>query len=279
MKEYKVIALDIDGTLTRNDKTISPRTRDAVIKAQEMGVKIVICSGRPAYGIAPLADELRIGEYGGFVVAYNGGQIVDWATKETVYSVCLADDVKPVVCDVAKKHGFTIFTYCGKEIITEHPDNQYVQHSSRGNKMAVRKVDDFCNALDYDVNKCMIVGDPDELARFEPVVVNAVEGMANAYRSEAFFLEVVPQGVEKSVGLSNLLDHLGLTREQLMAFGDGYNDRGMIEYAGMGIAMANAKDTVKAVADYVTLSNEEDGVADAIERIGLIKNSKFKIKS
>lgn len=269
MKEYKIIALDIDGTLTRNDKTISPRTRDAVMKAQQKGIRIVICSGRPAYGIAPLADELRIGEYGGYVVAYNGGQIVDWATKETVYSVCLADDVKPIVCDVAKKNGFAVFTYCYKEIITEYPDNQYVLHSSRGNKMAVRKVECFADALDYDVNKCMIVGDPDELAKFEPVVVEAVKGKANAYRSEAFFLEVVPQGVEKSDGLAKLLDSLDMSSEDLMAFGDGYNDRGMIEYAGMGVAMANAKDPVKEAADYVTLSNEEDGVADAIEKFCL----------
>ena len=89
----------------------------------------------------------------------------------------------------------------------------------------------------------------------------------NVFRSEPYFLELVPQGIDKALSLSVLLENIGMTREEVIAIGDGYNDLSMIKFAGMGVAMGNAQEPVKKAADYITLTNDEDGVAEAIERI------------
>ena len=269
MNDYKLIAIDIDGTLVKNDQTISPRTLHSLIQAQQRGVKVCICSGRPAYGIAPHADTLRLAEFGGYVVSYNGGGICDWATKEEIYAQTLDLSILPHLCECTRQNGFSILTYVDDYIVAEGPNvkaSPYVQFTSMRNKMPVQQVDDFLKEVTYPISKCMIVGDPEPLHRLEEEMAPQLKGKAEAYRSEPFFLEVVPEGIEKAQGLSALLTHLGMKREELMAFGDGFNDIGMIRFAGMGVAMENAQEVVKKAADFVTLSNEADGIAIVIER-------------
>ena len=111
------------------------------------------------------------------------------------------------------------------------------------------------------------MGDPDELIKTESELSLRLQGRISVYRSEPFFLELVPQGIDKARSLAVLLDELGMTREQMVAMGDGYNDLSMIRFAGMGVAMANALEPVNKAADYITLSNDEDGVAAAVEKL------------
>jgi len=115
----------------------------------------------------------------------------------------------------------------------------------------------------------MIVGKPDKLEHLEKELVSYYNGKVSIYRSEPFFLEILPPGVDKAKCLQSLALRLGIRREEVMACGDGFNDVGMIQYAGLGVAMANAQQVVKDKADFVTLSNEEDGVAAAVERFVL----------
>ena len=96
-----------------------------------------------------------------------------------------------------------------------------------------------------------------------------LQDIISVYRSEPYFLELVPMGIDKARSLAVLLEKLGMTREEMVAVGDGYNDLSMIQYAGMGVAMANAQEPVRKAADYVTLSNEEDGVAAVVEKFFL----------
>ena len=269
MNSYKLIAVDIDGTLVRSDQSISPRTLDALIRVQKQGVKVAICSGRPTYGIAPHAETLRLSEFGGFVISYNGGSICNWTTKEEIYSRTLDPEVLPYLCDCTRKHRFSILTYVGEHIVAEGwnvAENSYVQFTSMRNKMPIHPVSDFLTEVTYPISKCMIVGDPEPLHQLEQEMVSCLQGRAEAYRSEPFFLEVVPQGIEKAQGLAVLLNHLGMESEELMTFGDGFNDIGMIQHAGMGIAMGNAQEVVKKAAGFVTLSNEADGIAVAVEK-------------
>jgi len=266
MMKYQLIAIDIDGTLVKSDQSISPRTLKALIRVQEQGAKVCICSGRPTYGIAPHADTLRLADFGGFVVSYNGGGICNWATKEEIYAQTLDPAVLPYLCECTRRGGFHILTYVGDHIVSDVAENPYVQFTSMRNRMPVHVVPDFLAEVTYPISKCMIVGAPEPLHQLELEMVPHLQGRADAYRSEPFFLEVVPVGIEKAQGLAALLAHLGLQREQLMAFGDGFNDISMIQYAGMGIAMGNAQEVVKKAADFVTESNEADGIAIALER-------------
>lgn len=269
MADYKLIALDIDGTLARNDRTVSQVTIDTLVEAQRRGVRVVIASGRPTYGIAPVADALRLAEFGGFVLAFNGGEIWNWQTRECLYSHTLPDEVIPILYNSTREAGLEIMTYCGAHIMTERASNRYIQLSSARNGMQVRQVEDFLQEVERPLSKCMIVGEPTEVQRFEPVLKAKLQGRANAYRSEPFYLEVVPQGIDKAQCLEFLLERLGLAASQLMACGDGYNDVSMIRLAGLGVAMGNAQESIKQAADYITLSNEADGVADAVRRFCL----------
>lgn len=264
-QRFRLLVLDLDGTLTNSKKEISPRNRQTLLRLQQEGVRLVLASGRPTYGIAPLADALQMKGHGGFILSYNGGEIIEWGTGRLLYKNLLPDDVLPVLYTAAVRNGQAILTYDNEYILTESPDNEYVRKEAFLNKMKIRAVDDFLEAAPLPLPKCLIVGDPDRLIRTEAELSLRLQGQISVYRSEPYFLELVPMGIDKAHSLSVLLDKLGLTRETMVAIGDGYNDLSMIRFAGLGIAMANAQEPVKQAADYITLSNDEDGVAAAIE--------------
>lgn len=273
---YKIIALDLDGTLTRSDKKISEHTRDVLIEAQKKGMKVVLASGRPTNGMGYLADELRMSEYGGTVLAFNGGEITDWETKKILNQVVLPDEALPLLHGFAKAKGFTIMTYCGKQIFTVEEGNKYVMQSAFRNRMEIVVVDDFLKATKEwgKLPKCMIVGAPDKLEKFEQEMHEYAKGQPllqniDFFRSEPYYLEIVPKGIDKGECLQIVLDHYGMKRDELIACGDAFNDMGMIRFAGLGVAMGNAQDCVKAVADYITDSNENDGVAKVVEKFML----------
>ena len=125
--KYKLIVLDLDGTLTNSKKVITPRNREILIRVQEQGVRLVLASGRPTYGIVPLANELRMNEFGGFILSYNGGEIINWGTQEMIYENVLPNDVVPVLYECARSHQLSILTYDGAEIVTENSQDPYVQ--------------------------------------------------------------------------------------------------------------------------------------------------------
>lgn len=264
--EYKMLVLDLDGTLTNNKKEITPHTYDCLMKAQEKGVIVVLASGRPTYGIVPLAKQLRLSEYGGYILAYNGGKIVDCKSGDTVFNQELQPSLLPLLHDEAMAAGMQILTYQGDGIAATKADDEYVQHEAFINKMPVVEYTDFKRQVEFPINKCLIVGSPEPLHQLELRLADTLQGKLSVYRSANFFLECVPLGIEKSQSIDKLAESLGIAREEIIAIGDGYNDMGMIKYAGLGVAMANAEDEVKESADFVTLSNEEDGVAHVIEK-------------
>jgi len=137
---YRILALDLDGTLTNDDKNITPNTFDALIRLQERGVRIVLASGRPVYGIMPLVEQLRLKTFGGFVLAFNGGKIIDCASQQIIAEQALPADQIPGITAAAKAGGHAILSYRNEEIITETPDNPYVLEEARINKMNVRRV-------------------------------------------------------------------------------------------------------------------------------------------
>ena len=264
--KYKMIVLDLDGTLTNNKKEITPRTKEALMKAQAKGVKIVLASGRPTYGIMPLAEELELKKNGGFILAFNGGKIIDCSDCRTIFEQKLDETLVPLLYHAAKEAGMQILTYQGEGIAATDKNDKYVQEEARINKMPVEEYDDFLQQLVYPVNKCLIAGDPAPLHQLEIKLKKELEGRMDVYRSADYFLECVPLGIDKARSLDRLIATLGITKEEVIACGDGYNDLSMINFSGLGVAMSNAADDIKAQADYVTLSNEEDGIAHVVDK-------------
>ena len=263
---YRLLALDLDGTLTDPKKKVTELTRSTLIEAQQRGVRLVLASGRPTYGIAPLADLLEMKRYEGYVMAYNGGEVTDWKTGEVLYRKYLDYDVLPYLYRCASENGFAIVTYEGKYVLTEKPDDEYVLKEALLNVMEIKKVDNFIKAVQHPVAKCLIVGEPTRLAVLEKEMYEHLKDSMGVFRSEPYFLELVPKGIDKAASLAALAEKTGVRREEIMAVGDGFNDLTMVQYAGLGVAMGNAQAVVKENADFITLSNEEDGVAYAVKK-------------
>ena len=131
------------------------------------------------------------------------------------------------------------------------------------------EVEDILSYVNFQVPKFLFADEGGYLAMVEPRVKAALGRNFSVYRSDPYFLEILPRGIDKGQSLERLLEHLGLPREALIACGDGYNDLSMIQYAGLGVAMENAVLPVRKEADYVTASNNEDGVAEVIEKFML----------
>lgn len=266
--KYKLLVLDVDGTLLNDEREISKRTLAALLKVQQMGVRIVLASGRPTYGLMPLAKTLELGNYGGFVLSYNGCQIIKAQNGEILFERRINLEMLPYLEKKARKNGFAIFTYHDDTLITDSPDNEYIKNEALLNNLKIIKEDEFSTAIDFAPCKCMLVSDKEKaLIGLEQHWEKRLAGTLDAFRSEPYFLEVVPCGVNKANTLGALLEHLGVTREEVIAVGDGVCDVTMLQLAGMGVAMGHSQDSVKVCADYVTASNEEDGVALAVEKL------------
>lgn len=263
--EYELLVLDLDGTLTTSEKTISPKTKDAIMKLQESGKKVVLASGRPTPGVAPLAEELNLEKYGSYILSYNGGRIIDCATKELVFNEYIDPKYLADLYEIAKANNVDISTYNNNVVYIAFELNDEIRKECKVCHLTPKKLDNFVDEIDFPMNKVMISGNPDILEGLEIQLQEQFRGKLNVYRSEPYFLEVMPPKIDKAYGLSKLLEILNLTTDQMICCGDGYNDITMIEFAGLGVAMANAQQAVLDIADFVTLSNDNDGIAHVID--------------
>lgn len=268
MSQYKALALDIDGTLLNTKKEVTTEVLKEVRRLQEESVPVMIASGRPHEGIRHVAKAIGMDVYGGFVLSFNGGKITEFKSGHVVYNKTVPIEYNDEILDYVKSHipEAAVLTYDDGEIITENPEEQYVQLESRVVKMPVRKVENLKAEVDFPVNKFLVTGAPELLEKAVKEMAEHFAGRLNVFQSEPFFIEVVSLGIDKAQSLDYLLKQLGLHREELVACGDGGNDITMVCYAGMGVAMANARDEVKEAADYVTASCDENGVALAIQK-------------
>lgn len=266
MSDIKLLALDLDGTLTNSKKRVSEKNKKYIKKAQDKGVKIILASGRPVIGIKSVSDELDLGQQGGYILAYNGGQIIDCKTGEDLVKETIAMKYVHDICDVINKFNVYPLCYDNTGVICENDINKYVQKEGYNNSIPVKKVECLEAMISEPVVKFMVVGAPEELNKVYAYLKGKFEGELNLFFSEPYFMEITPLGIEKASALNCLAEMLGITKEQIMACGDGLNDIPMLEFAGLSIAMENAYNETKRVADYIVSSNEHDGVAEAIKR-------------
>lgn len=270
MGAYDVIVLDLDGTLTNSNKVITPKTKEALMKAQCMGKRVVLASGRPTGGIVRLADELRLDEYGGFILSFNGAHIINYSDGTVVYDKTVPEELIGPLYEEAIKENLGIVTYTDSEIILGSEVNEYINLEARITHMPLQKVENFPKFVNFPINKILLSGEPEVIFEQQEHMREIFGEQLNIYRSEPFFLEMMPQSIDKAYSLGILLEHLKTDRTHMICCGDGFNDRSMIKMAGLGVAMANAQEEVKAVADYITASNDEDGIADVVYKFMLV---------
>ncbi|MGN0395554.1 MAG: Cof-type HAD-IIB family hydrolase [Coprococcus sp.] len=267
----KILALDIDGTLTNSKKEVTQKTLDKIMEIQDKGHIVAIASGRPLPGIRRIADLLQLDKYGGYVLAFNGGRIVNYKTGEVVYQETLDNQVVREIYDYAIKEDAGMVTYEGDTVITGTRIDDYMAMEARLNYMEINQLDNFKEYINFPLNKCLMTAEDNKAFDMENELKEQYEGKVNIFRSEPFFVEIMPPDVHKASSLEKLLNILHMDVSDLIACGDGYNDLTMIEYAGTGVAMANAQQIVKEHADYITLSNDEDGLVPVIDKFILGK--------
>ena len=268
--KYKLLVLDVDGTLLNNEKEISKRTLSTLLKAQHTGIRIVLASGRPTSGLLPLAKALEMGNFGGYIVSYNGAQIINAENGEVMFDKRINPELIPYLEKKARKNNFSIFTYHDEYLLTDNADNVHIRREAWLNNLRIMEEEEFSIAIDFAPCKCVLVSDDEEAMRgLENHWKRRLDGVLDVFPSEPYFLEVVPCGVDKANTLGVLMEQLGVKREEVIAIGDGVADVTMLQLAGKSVAMGHAQDSVKICADYVTASNEEDGVAQAVEKLVL----------
>ena len=266
--KYKLLVLDVDGTLLNNAKEISKRTLSALLKVQHMGVRLVLASGRPTSGLTPFVKLLEMDNFGGFIVSYNGGKIIKADDGEVLFERRINPELIPYLEKKSRKNNFSIFTYHDDYLLTDNAGDPHIRREAELNNLRIVEEEDFSIAIDFAPCKCVLVSDDEEALRgLENHWKRRLDGVLDVFPSEPYFLEVVPCGVDKANTLGVLMERLGVTRDEVIAIGDGVADVTMLQQAGMGVAMGHAQDSVKICADYVTASNEEDGVAQAVEKL------------
>lgn len=265
--KYKVAAFDLDGTLTNTEKKVTPATKARLKEAAALGITIVLASGRPLIGMKRVAQELDLAGLGGYLIAYNGGEIYDCREQRAIFRAAVPAEYYGGLCALAREYGVQPLTYTETSVLAETDREAYVRKEAYNNTIPITVVDRLEEHIRRPVTKLMAVGEPEKLQGLRGVLERKYGERLGIFFSEPYFLEIVPKGIEKANALEQLLGTLKLGREQLIAFGDGLNDIPMLSYAGFAVAMGNAYPEVKERADYITGSNEEDGVASAIEKL------------
>lgn len=274
--EEKMLVLDIDGTLTNSQKEISPATKRGIQMVLEHGHKVVLASGRPTPGMRRYEEELELEKYGGYLLSFNGARIINCRTGEIVYQRTLPLTIVPGLYAYARKRECGLLTYFGDSIVSAFEPDEYVQLESRINGMPIRQVENFTDYVDFDINKCLVTAPPEKAEQIEQELKEKYGDILSVYRSEPFFVEIMPKNVDKATSLDRMLESVGLTRENVICCGDGYNDITMIEYAGLGVAMGNAQPAVKEAADFITDTNDKDGLVRVIDTFIPLQESTLK---
>ncbi|GKU82878.1 Cof-type HAD-IIB family hydrolase [Niallia sp. NCCP-28] len=267
---YKMIVLDMDDTLLRDDHTISNATKQALLEAQELGVKVVLASGRPTYAMVEIAEELKLNDYGSFILSFNGAKITNCQTKEELFSSTLPIETVQKLYDISKRENVWIHTYVDNTIVTEE-NNPFTEIEAQITGLPIDTVADFKEAISKPVVKVLMVQEESHLKKTEALLQVELQNQLSVMRSKPYFLEFTERGVTKGTSLAFLIEKLGIKREEVIAMGDSYNDLAMIEFAGLGVAMGNAPDDIKKIADYTTDTNNNDGVAKVVEQFILNK--------
>lgn len=265
---YKLIALDMDGTLLREDKTISKETLRAIQKAKARGVKVVLSTGRPIAGIDRYLNELDLKREGDYAIAYNGALVQNTKTRETIAQTLMTLEDVSYLYALSKKLNVNIHLLTKNSCITPKW-NTYSQLEKDINEIPL-EIADF-NNLDANTTivKIMMVDEPEVLSEAIAKLPKEVYEKYSVLRSAPYFLEFLDKKVNKGYGVELLAKKLGIKSEEVICIGDAGNDIHMIQFAGLGVAMGNAFPEVKEIADYITLSNEENGVAHVIDKFVL----------
>ena len=264
-----MITIDLDGTLFDDKKNVSKENYEAIQMAKEKGCYVVIATGRPYDGVKGLLEQLNLNTENDYVITYNGGKILNSKTKEIIFSSTIDGIFVKELYEESLKQNVDIHAFRANEELITPKHNPYTDVEANINHIN-DSLFDFNNILDSDLFiKAMLVSKDEDITRITPLYKEKYDGRYQVLRSAKIFLEFLNKDTNKGKALEYLANYLNIKLSETMAIGDADNDISMIKTSGVGVAMANSFKEVLEVADFVTKSNLESGVAYAIKKFVL----------
>lgn len=274
--DIKLVAIDLDGTLLNSKKLLSDENKAAIQEAKEAGVKVVLCTGRPLRSMKHLLEEAGLQDEEDIVITYNGGLIQKAKTGEIINEMTFNREESLDIYQMGRKLNLPVnfidLDYVYEPAYPAGAESIYMNASReipKENALEFIEVDIDNLPNPFKINKIVMSRPTEELDAIIPTIPANYHEMYNIYKSQSFILEILPDKVDKGYSMRIIGDMLGLEPEQIMGIGDQENDLSLVKNAGFGVAMENAIDEVKAVADYITKSNDDNGVAHAIRKFVL----------
>ncbi|QUM81110.1 Cof-type HAD-IIB family hydrolase [Moritella sp. 5] len=268
---YKLVALDMDGTLLNSQGAISPRNKQAILAAIAQGTRVVLASGRPLEGMTWALEELGMIGNDDYVACYNGTLVYQVAGKKLLRSQTVTGADAKSLASLATKLGVYVHAFSLKHGLITPKHNYYTDHEAKINGLTITEVDFSTLSDDEEILKVMMIDEPEKLSAAIAQLPAEIYQQYNILQSAPFFLEFLHTDSHKGIGVKAIADQFGINADEVICMGDAGNDKQMLVYAGLGVAMDNASDDIKAIANHITASNDNDGVALAIEKFVLNK--------
>lgn len=262
--KYKMLVLDLDDTLLTDDLRISDYNKKRLIEAQEAGVYVVLASGRPTPAMLPFAKELELAHFGSYIISFNGAQIVSMRDQEVLFDQSLTKEEIHDLHDFSLEHNVHIITYINGSVVSE-THSEYIDFETKLLSMPHNHVSCFKSAVTGSSVKCLMLEEPSYLKQVEARLKTAKPHLSVAI-SKPFFLEIMPNGIDKAASIKVLADRLGILQQEIIAVGNAGNDLSMIEYAGLGVWVDNVTPELRDRGDLIVASNNNNGVAEVVER-------------
>lgn len=263
----KLITLDIDDTLLSSHHKITDATKKALQTALSQGIKVVLCSGRPLAGVSPFLRDLGIHGDDQYVITYNGGLVETVSGKVLSRQILDNKSYREIVNYVDKNQmQYYVLDDQSNVYTSNHDVNRFavIQAWENSAGILVRTPDEL--PKDFEITKAAIVGEKETLDQYEQPVKNEFNDKYYVVRAGDNFLELMHQGVNKGVGLKKLTELLKIRSNEIMVFGDEQNDIPMFDFAGMAVCMGNGSELAKSHADYITDTNDNDGIAQTLNK-------------
>lgn len=255
---YKIVFIDIDGTLVNEEKKIPQDAKEAITELKKQNIPIVLATGRAPYFFSDILTELGLSSY----ISFNGSYVVH--EEEEVYKKPIPVETLEVLEQIALKNNHPLVFQGSKECCANHKEHAHIIESFQSLKLnapTYRK--DFWK--EADIYQCLLFCEEKEEKLYE-------ESFSNIHfvRWHSLSMDVIPKGGSKAAGIEQILTILNIDPNEAVAFGDGLNDKEMLSFVGMGVAMGNAHEDVKPFAKFVTKHVNEGGLSYGLKKIGLI---------
>lgn len=259
---YRLLAADIDGTLITSKQELTEETLRAINKLKEQGKFFTLSTGRPIMGVTKYTHLVSPGVP---LISYNGAMIIRPDNGEIVYERGLADQSAREIISRGKEKETVVIVWAKNRLFTS-VINEHVENYSRITGEKINLIADPEDVISLGVTKCIWLDSAENISKYRDELIASPIDNVDFCTSTPNLLEFMCQGVSKGEGLKKVCEYCKVDISEAIGAGDELNDLSMIKAAGLGVAMGNARKEIKAAADYITLTNDENGLADMINK-------------